>query len=146
MSDFLGKVADFQLRENLLGPSFVIPRLLVLHPCQQVIQSGIAGRFHAPFVFLNQFYRGVAMIETCLEHGQLFRILRTLFQITHAQVATESDFSFVIAFLSRQDVQQGGLARTVLGNQSDALSFRNAKRYFIKKHQVAERLGQVFYL
>ena len=79
VSDFLGKVADFQLRENLLGPAFVIPRLLVLHPCQQIIQSGIAGGFHAPFVFLDEFHRGIAMIETCLEHGQFFGILRALF-------------------------------------------------------------------
>ena len=44
------------------------------------------------------------LIQT-LEHRQLFRIFRALFQIAHAQIAAEGDFSFVVAFLTGQDIQ-----------------------------------------
>ena len=138
--DYTRDKIDDQLKSEL------VPGLFVLHPHQQFVHAGIAGCFHAPFILLNQLYGRVAVIKAGLEYRQLFRIFRALFQIAHAQIAAEGDFSFVVAFLTGQDIQQGGFSRAVLGYQSDALSFCNTERYAVKKDQVAERLGQVFYL
>ena len=84
ISDFLGEIADFQLRKNLLGTPFIIPRLFVFHSHQQFVHSGVAGCFHAPFILLNQLYGRVAVIKAGFEHRQFFGIFRALFQIAHA--------------------------------------------------------------
>lgn len=48
------------------------------------------------------------MIETGLQHRQVLRIIRMLFQIAHAQVAAISDFPLIIPFFTGQDIEQGG--------------------------------------
>ena len=86
------------------------------------------------------------MIETGLQHRQVLRIIRMLFQIAHAQVAAISDFPLIIPFLSGQDIEQGGFSGTVLRYQTDALPFGHAERQILEKDQIAERFRQILYL
>ena len=79
MFDGLVKVAYLQLGQDLFCFSLIVPCLFVLHACQQVFQSGITFRFHAPLIFLDQFHGAVAMIEARFQHGQFFGIMRVLF-------------------------------------------------------------------
>jgi hypothetical protein len=68
------------------------------------------------------------MMEARFEHGQLFGILRVLFQITHTQITTEGNGAIVIPFLAGKDIEQCRLATAVLGYQSDTLSLGQAQR------------------
>ena len=45
------------------------------------------------------------MMEARFEHGQLFGILRVLFQITHTQITTEGNGAIVIPFLAGKDIK-----------------------------------------
>ncbi len=46
--------------------------------------------------------------------------------------------------MPRKQTQQCGLARAVLGYDSDLVSFVDTKGYRVKEHTVAIALGQVF--
>ena len=67
------------------------------------------------------------MMETGFEHGQFFGIRGALFQIAHTKVSAKGYLSLVVTLFSREDVEQGGLAASVLGNQSDTLAFGQAE-------------------
>ena len=99
----------------------------MFHPVQQVFQSRMSRSLHAAFVFLDQLHHRSTVIEAGFQHGQFSRINRALLQITYPQIPPEGDLSFVIAFFSGKDIQQSCLAGTILGNQSDTLSFRNTE-------------------
>ena len=66
-------------------------------------------------------------METRLQYGQLFGILRILLQISYPEVTTKGDLPVVIILFSGNDIQQGGLATAILGNKTDTLSFRHTE-------------------
>ena len=146
MLDLLVEIADFQLGKNLLGLAFIVPSLFLFHTGEEVFQSRIPFRLHALFVFLDELDNRSSVIETGFEYGQFFRIVRILFQITHTQIPTIDNLAFVVTFLSAQDTQKGCLSASVLGNQTDALSFGYSEVDLLEQNQIAERLGQSFYL
>ena len=146
MLDLLVEITDFELGKNLLRLALVIPSLFLFHASQKVFQTWIPFRFHALFIILDQLNYGCSMIETCFQYGQVFGIFRILFQITHTEVATINDITFIITFLSAQNIQQGSLSATILRNQTDALSFGYAKVYLLEQDQISKRLGQSVHL
>ena len=142
----LVEVAYLQLGKYLLGLLLVVPRLFVVHVHEQLVQAGMTLGLHAAFVVLDEVHGRVAMMETGFEYGQFFGIRGTLFKIAHTKISAKGYLSLVVTLLSREDVEQGGLAASVLGNQSDTLAFGQAEGYIFKQDQVAERLGEIFYL
>ena len=105
MLDLLVEVTDLKLGEDLLGLAFIIPSLFLLHTGEKVFQTRISFRLHTLFVLLDELYYGRTVIETRFQYGQFFRILWVLLQVSHTKVATIHNATFIVTFLSAQDVQ-----------------------------------------
>jgi hypothetical protein len=45
-----------------------------------------------------------AVLQASFKHGEMGRVTRCLWQITHTQVTTESDLAFIVGFLTNQNV------------------------------------------
>ena len=126
------EIADFELGKNLFGFLLILPGLLMVHAHQNFIQTGMPFRLHATFILLYQLYGTVAMMKTCFQHSQLFRILRVLFQIADTYITSERDCTAVIAFFSGKDIKQCGLAAAILGNKPHPLPFGQTKGYILE--------------
>ena len=73
------------------------------------------------------------MVETSVEN-RLFGVeFRTLYQAAYAQVVAVDDAARLVTLLSCEYGKQGRLARSVLRNQSDVLSFCNGEGYFVEQ-------------
>ena len=105
MLDLLVEITDFQLGKNLLGLAFIVPSLFLLHAGEEVFQSRISFRLHALLVFLDELHHRSTMVEARFQYGEFFRIVRVLFQVSHTQVTTIDNATFIVSFLSAKDAQ-----------------------------------------
>ena len=136
------KIGDLELGEYLLDALFIIPCLEQVHLQQKLVEAGLIVRGKHLLVACNQFHRFVVGAEAGFEHRQLRIILRRLFEVSKSDVVAKYHPSFVVTFLSPDDVQQGGLSRSIAGNQSDLIPLGNAKRDIAKEQQIAEAFGE----
>ena len=142
----LVEIPDMQAGEDLLHLVLIIPSLVLLHAEEDAVHVRVVGMLHAMFIVAYQVGNWVAVAEACLQHREFLRIAGILLQIPHPEVLAERDGACIIAFPPCQYVQQGGLAAAVFGNQPYTLPLSQAEGNAFKQHQIAERLGQVFYL
>ena len=66
-----------------------------------------------------------------------------LTQIAYAQSVPIDDGAAVVALHAGKDVEQGTLARAVLGDEADALSLCHTKRDVLEEHVLAEGFCQM---
>ena len=111
-------VAYLQFAQNLLAPHLQVQRLLR-------VVAVLAG-----------------MPEAGIHHGHLVWEMWCLAQISHLDAAAQHHFSAVGLVHTGQDIEQGGLARTVLRYEAHALPLAYAQRYALKKGLVAYPSGQ----
>ena len=142
----LVEIPDMQAGEDLLHLVLIIPSLVLLHAEEDAVHVRVVGMLHAMLIVAYQVGNWVAVAEACLQHREFLRIAGILLQIPHPEVLAERDGACIIAFPPCQYVQQGGLAAAVFGNQPYTLPLSQAEGNAFKQHQIAERLGQVFYL
>ena len=65
----LVKVTNLKLRKDLLRFLLILPRFLMVHTNQKILQSRMSFRFHTTLVFFYQLNGTVAMMETGFQHG-----------------------------------------------------------------------------
>lgn len=76
------------------------------------------------------------MMEARFEHGQLFGILRVLFQITHTQITTEGNGAIVIPFLAGK-AQEDKTAKVRL-NEKRRMSFKEKREFEQLEQEIAD--------
>ena len=80
----------------------------------------------------------------CLrEHRQTVHLDRFLLEVAHDRVARERDPPAVGVLTSRDDVEQGGLARTVRSDERDAIARANAQTRVLEQDARTEGLRDV---
>ena len=146
LSGRLIKILNFQLREDLLDPRFVVPGILRVHFGHRPVQNVFVCRRHRLFVGGNGAQRGRIGQETGVQHGRSFGKRGILFQISHFQIPAERDPPRLVILAPGNDVEQSRFARPVLRNQSDTLTFADSQRQIFEKHPVAERFDEPLHL
>lgn len=91
-------------------------------------------------------FRVAMVIEAGIENRLLRIKLRSLFQITDANIVVEDDRATVVAFLAGYNLQERRLTRTVLGDESYLLSLCDGEADVIKQHLRAKRFSKMLYI
>ena len=122
-------IAHRQLAEDGLAAVLVVPRLMVLHHVEDLLQARIARRGKALLVPTDEIGRLVAMPEAGFDDGQVARIDRRLFEVADAYPIMEDHLPLVCKVPAGNNVQQSGLACTILCNEPNLLPLPNAEVY-----------------
>ena len=146
LRDWLVEVANLQLRQNSLGATLVVPRIVLLHLRDERIESRIAGCLYTFLVFLYEFGNSITVLEASLYHGQPFGISRSLFEISNREVVPIYNRAAVLSLLAHKNAQKSGFTGSVLGYQTNTLSLGKTEGQILEQHLIAERLCQVLNL
>ena len=139
-------MVDVQFAEHLFGAQLKVPRLVAFHLLDEFLQPGVPRRGEALFVAADEFGQFARSAETGIDNGLFGVEDRRLFEDGDGRVLSGHDGPVVVVLPSGEDGEQGGFARTVVGDEPHLLSLGYAKTDVVEEFQCAEAFGEVLYV